>query len=186
MCAFENPRLLRYQAARTQGWLLLNRTVSHHFIQPKLQTPTVLFNIHIPLLQLQFLVLISLWFPVSRWWQLTLFLCVFQFHYYYNPNFRRHFLHLLVKCKQSFDPKNPPANTKLSLDPALHAHHRKRKPDVELARETTSEEESGPFTAAPRENMHISAPRKTAPAKRRAEERPKSDVPLHLQAPRQQ
>ncbi|XP_050757692.1 heat shock transcription factor, Y-linked-like [Gymnogyps californianus] len=92
-----------------------------------------------------------------------------EFHYYYNPNFRRHFLHLLVKCKQSFDPKNPPANTKFSPDPALHAHHRKRKPDVELAWETTSEEESGLFTAAPRENMHISAPRKTAPAKRRAE-----------------
>lgn len=35
----------------------------------------VLFNIS--LLQLKSLVLISLWFPVSRWWQLTLFLCIF-------------------------------------------------------------------------------------------------------------
>uniref|UniRef100_A0A663FCZ3 HSF-type DNA-binding domain-containing protein n=1 Tax=Aquila chrysaetos chrysaetos TaxID=223781 RepID=A0A663FCZ3_AQUCH len=60
-----------------------------------------------------------------------------EFHFYYNPNFRRHFPYLLMKYKQSFGPKNQTP-------------------------------ESGPFTAGPRENVHTSAPRKTAPAKRRA------------------
>ncbi|XP_072732668.1 uncharacterized protein [Ciconia boyciana] len=90
-----------------------------------------------------------------------------EFHFYYNPNFRRHFPHPLMKYKRSFGPKNQtPAGFSPNMD--LHARHRKRKPDVELAWETTSEEESDLFAAGPRENMHTSAPRKTAPAKRRA------------------
>ncbi|KAM9599928.1 uncharacterized protein ACIBXB_003695 [Morphnus guianensis] len=90
-----------------------------------------------------------------------------EFHFYYNPNFRRHFPYLLMKYKQSFGPKNQtPAGFSPDMD--LHARHQKRKPDTELAWETTFEEERGPFTAGPRENVHPSAPRKTAPAKRRA------------------
>ncbi|XP_009470594.1 PREDICTED: heat shock transcription factor, Y-linked-like [Nipponia nippon] len=91
-----------------------------------------------------------------------------EFHFYYNPNFRRHCLHLLVKCKRSSSPKNQtPAG--FSPDTDLHARRRKRKPDAELAWEPAAEEEeSAPFTAAPRENTHASAPSKTAPAKRPA------------------
>ncbi|KAF1626779.1 Heat shock transcription factor, Y-linked, partial [Eudyptes filholi] len=60
-----------------------------------------------------------------------------EFHFYYNPNFRRHFPHLLMKYKQRFGPKNrTPAG--FSLDTDLHARRQKRKPDVELAWETTS------------------------------------------------
>lgn len=43
----------------------------------------------------------------------------------------------------------------------LHARCQRGKPDVELWWETTSEEDSAPFTAGARENMHTSAPRKT-------------------------
>lgn len=90
-----------------------------------------------------------------------------EFHFYYNPNFRRHFPHMLMKYKRSFGPKNQtPAG--LPLDTDLHAHRQKRRADVELAWETTAEEESGLFPAGPRENLHTSAPRETAPAKRRA------------------
>lgn len=72
-----------------------------------------------------------------------------------------------MKYKRSFGPKNQtPAG--FSPDVDLHARCQKRKPDVELEWETTFEEESGPFTAGPREHAHTSAPRKTAPAKRRA------------------
>ncbi|KAF1423652.1 Heat shock transcription factor, Y-linked, partial [Spheniscus humboldti] len=61
-----------------------------------------------------------------------------EFHFYYTPNFRRHFLHLLRKYKQRFGPKNrTPAG--FSPDTDLHAHRQKRKPDAELAWETTSE-----------------------------------------------
>ncbi|KAF1496612.1 Heat shock transcription factor, Y-linked, partial [Megadyptes antipodes antipodes] len=68
----------------------------------------------------------------------TLFLCIFEFHFYDNPNFRRHFPHLLMKYKQRFGPKNQtPAGFSLDMD--LHARRQKRKPDVELAWETTSE-----------------------------------------------
>lgn len=41
----------------------------------------------------------------------------------------------------------------------------KRKPDTELAWETTSQEESSPCTAGPRENRHSSALGKASPAK---------------------
>ncbi|XP_049683960.1 transmembrane protein 185A isoform X1 [Accipiter gentilis] len=90
-----------------------------------------------------------------------------EFCFYYNPNFRRRFRYPLMKYKRSFGPKNQtPAG--FSPDVDLHARCQKRKPDVELEWETTFEEESGPFTAGPREHAHTSAPRKTAPAKRRA------------------
>ncbi|KAM6057003.1 uncharacterized protein LJ206_015232 isoform 1-T2 [Theristicus caerulescens] len=90
-----------------------------------------------------------------------------KFHFYYHPNFRRRCLHLLVKCKRSSSPKNQtPAG--FSPDTDRHARRRKRKPDVELAGEPAAEEESAPFTAAPRENTHTSAPSMAAPAKRRA------------------
>ncbi|XP_010567436.1 PREDICTED: heat shock transcription factor, Y-linked-like [Haliaeetus leucocephalus] len=90
-----------------------------------------------------------------------------EFHFYYNPNFRRRFPYPLMKYKRSFGPKNQMPGG-FSPDMDLHARCQKRKPDVELEWETTLEEESGPFTAGPRQNVHTSAPRKTAPAKRRA------------------
>ncbi|XP_009696840.1 PREDICTED: heat shock transcription factor, Y-linked-like [Cariama cristata] len=90
-----------------------------------------------------------------------------ELHFYYNPNFRRHFPYPLMKYKQSFCPKNQ-TSAGFTLDPTLHAFCWKRKPEVELAWETICEEESGLSTAGPREDVHTSAPRKTAPAKRRA------------------
>ncbi|XP_075619550.1 uncharacterized protein LOC142603368 [Balearica regulorum gibbericeps] len=87
-----------------------------------------------------------------------------EFHFYYNPNFRRHFPYQLMKYKQSFNLKNQiPA--RFARDMALYARLQKRKADAELVWEDTPEEKSGPFPAGPRENRRTSAPRKTARGK---------------------
>ncbi|XP_054695663.1 heat shock transcription factor, Y-linked-like [Grus americana] len=87
-----------------------------------------------------------------------------EFHFYYNPHFRRHFPYQLMKYKQSFGLKNQ-VPARFARDMALYACLQKRKADAELAWEDSSEEKSGPFPAGPRQKRRTFAPRKTAHVK---------------------
>ncbi|PKK24681.1 heat shock transcription factor, Y-linked [Columba livia] len=72
-----------------------------------------------------------------------------EFHFYYNPNFRRHFPYQLMKYKQRLGPKNQ-APAGFSPDKDLRAGRQKRKRRFELTLETIPEDETCVFTASPR------------------------------------
>ncbi|XP_025962121.1 heat shock transcription factor, Y-linked-like [Dromaius novaehollandiae] len=84
-----------------------------------------------------------------------------KLQFYYNPNFKRGYPHLLIRCKRRVGIKNkPPVALSLNQDfNESRLRSKGRSPDVQSALGPTSAEENNLFTAAPKENTQISAPR---------------------------
>lgn len=127
-----------------------------------------LFNIHLSLFLIKFLVIVALFFSVWKWWQLTLLICISYLLFYYNSYFKWDYLHLLWPCKQSAGVKTT-APAALSLDPDLKKGCLRKSPDIQPVVGAASAENNDPFASAPQENIQISAPSTSTPTVPRAE-----------------
>ncbi|XP_062440634.1 heat shock transcription factor, Y-linked-like [Rhea pennata] len=86
-----------------------------------------------------------------------------KLQFYYNPNFKRGYPHLLIRCKRRVGIKSKPSAA-FSLNQDFNENRLRsegRSHDVQSALGPTSAEEKDLFTAAPKETTPISAPRKS-------------------------